>query len=106
MMCVLINLFLGLALFQNKQTPLLSSKDLLDVFLLSPAAIAVYTTDDFNIEAVTDAMLSLWGRDRSIVGIGLIEAIPELAGQRFLNELRSVMSNGVTITGTAVLLNS
>lgn len=47
-------------------------------------------------------MLNFWGRDRSVIGSALAKAIPELAGQRFLDELLSVWHTGVTVTGKAI----
>lgn len=84
------------------KTTLLSSNDLLEILFSSQHALAIYTTEKLNIEAATDAMLDFWGRDRSIIGLPFAEALPELAGQRFLDELRSVIRTGITITGKSV----
>lgn len=84
------------------RTTLLSSKDLLDIFSASHVATAIYTTEDLLIEAVTDAMLAFWGKDRSVVGLPLSQAVPELVGQRFIDELRSVLQTGVTVTAQGI----
>lgn len=85
----------------NKNT-VLTNNDLLNIISASSTAIAVYTTDALKIEAVSDTMLGFWGRDCSVIGLPLSEAIPELAGQRFLDELRSVIRTGITVTGKGV----
>lgn len=82
----------------NKVT-LLKSDDLLDIFLASHTATAIYTTDSLYIEAATDAMLAFWGKDRSIIGLPLADVLPELAEQRFVEELRSVWRTGITVIG-------
>ncbi|MDN3548166.1 PAS domain-containing sensor histidine kinase [Mucilaginibacter aquaedulcis] len=51
---------------------------------------------------MSDTMLGFWGRDRSVIGLPLETAIPELAGQRFLDELRSVIHSGVTVIGKGI----
>jgi PAS domain S-box-containing protein len=81
---------------------LLSSDDLIEILLTAQSALAVYSSENLIIEAATDAMLTFWGRDRSIIGLPLATALPELAGQRFLAELHSVMLSGVTVTGKSV----
>lgn len=80
------------------KTTLLSSHELLDIFSASHVATAIYTTDALRIEAVTDAMLAFWGKDRSIIGLPLAEAVPEM-GKRFIEEMQSVWATGKTITG-------
>lgn len=84
------------------RTTLLSSKDLLDIFSASHVATAIYTTEDLRIEAITDAMLAFWGKDRSIIGLPLAQAVPELVGQRFIDELHSVLQTGITVTAQGV----
>jgi two-component system sensor histidine kinase VicK len=96
-----IFIFVPLKYPMNKTT-LLSSSQILDIFSASHIATAIYTGSNLNIEAITDAMLAFWGKDRSITGIPLEQALPELAGQRFITELQSVLTTGKTITGIGV----
>ena len=84
------------------KTTLLSCNDILDIFSASHIATAIYTTNDLLIEAVTDAMLDFWGRDRSILSLPLTVAVPELAGQGFIDQLRSVLTTGVPVVGVGV----
>ncbi|WP_129714038.1 PAS domain-containing protein [Pedobacter sp. SYP-B3415] len=78
----------------------LSSHDLLAVLSLSPNATAVYTSEDIVIEMANDEMLSFWDKDRSVVGMPLAEAVPELAEQVFIGLLKNVWRTGETYSGS------
>lgn len=75
------------------KTKLLDRDQLLDIFCASDIAMAIYTTEDLIIEAVTDAMLRAWGKSSAIVGLPLGIALPELEGQPFLEQMRQVIPN-------------
>lgn len=62
-------------------------------------ATAVYTGLDMTIELANDAMISLWGKDHSVIGTTLKEALPELEGQPFFQLLRDVFTTGKTYHG-------
>ncbi|WP_286760903.1 PAS domain S-box protein [Salegentibacter sp. UBA1130] len=62
-------------------------------------ATAIYTGIDMNIELANDAMLKLWGKDTSVIGKRLAQALPELDGQPFLELLRNVYRTGETYWG-------
>lgn len=61
----------------------------------SPSATAIYHTRDIVITAVNAQMLAFWGKDKSIIGKPLIEAVPELAGQPFIALLQKVYDTGI-----------
>jgi PAS domain S-box-containing protein len=84
------------------KTTLLSCNQLLDIFSTSHIATAIYTTDNLIIEAATDAMIRFWGKDRSIIGLPLAKAVPELQGQPYIDLLRTVLKTGVMNTGKGV----
>lgn len=48
--------------------------------------------EDFRVDVVNDAVLEIWGKDRSVVGLPLNLALPELEleGQSFLDILQEV----------------
>ncbi|RYE56421.1 MAG: PAS domain-containing protein, partial [Sphingobacteriales bacterium] len=79
----------------------LTNQELIDVYTLLPQAIAVYVTDQIIIRHASDAMISFWGKDRSVVGKPLEEAVPELKGQPFIGLLQKVFRTGITETGVA-----
>lgn len=60
---------------------------------------AVYAGRDMKIELANDAMIQLWGKDRSVVGKCLHQALPELEGQPFHKLLQDVYTTGTTYWG-------
>ncbi|TDO22559.1 ATP-binding protein [Pedobacter duraquae] len=82
--------------------PKMSDQELLEVLMLSPKAIAVYTTNDVIIQMANDAMIAFWGKDRSVIGKPLEQAVPELKGQPFIGMLQEVLATGVTNSGLAI----
>jgi two-component system sensor histidine kinase VicK len=64
----------------------------------SPAATAIYAGENMTIFFANDGMLSLWGKDSSVIGRPLLEAIPELEGQPFLPILLQVWHSGETFS--------
>lgn len=62
----------------------------------SPAPTAIYSGEDIVIRFANAGMLDLWGKDSSVIGKTLMEAIPELEGQPFLELLQEVWRSGET----------
>jgi PAS domain S-box-containing protein len=60
----------------------------------APVPMCLYSGRDMKIEIVNDALLATWGKDRSVIGKTLKEAIPELEGQPFLKLLDDVYTTG------------
>ncbi|MDQ6609193.1 MAG: PAS domain-containing protein, partial [Bacteroidota bacterium] len=56
--------------------------------------MCLYIGRELKIKLVNEALLHTWGRDRSVVGKTLKEAIPELEGQPFLQLLDDVFTSG------------
>jgi PAS domain S-box-containing protein len=61
----------------------------------APVATAIYQGPDMVIQLANDAMIRLWGKDESVIGKKLAEALPELEGQPFLGLLQEVYTTGV-----------
>jgi len=80
----------------------LSNDQLLDVLFLSKDATAIYTSEHIVIEMANDAMINFWGKDRSVIGKPLEDAVPELKGQPFIDMLKNVMLTGITDKGDAI----
>lgn len=78
----------------------LSSTEVLEVLSLTKTATAIHTTNEMIIEMANDAMIAIWGKDKSIIGKPLEEALPELKGQPFIGMLQNVLHTGVTIEGS------
>jgi two-component system sensor histidine kinase VicK len=80
----------------------LDKDQILEVLSLSQNATAIYAGDDIIIQTANDAMIAFWGKDRSIIGKPLEEAVPELKGQPFKKILQEVLRTGVSNTGNAI----
>lgn len=77
-----------------------SNEQILDVLAQAKTATAIHTTDEMIIETANDAMIVIWGKDRSVIGKPIEVALPELKGQPFLGLLQNVLHTGVTLTGS------
>lgn len=62
-------------------------------------AAALYFGAEMRIEIVNDLMISYWGKDKNVIGKPLIIAVPELAGQPYLQYLKNVFTSGKPYTG-------
>lgn len=74
----------------------------------SPMPIALYIGEKMVIQVANRAMLNAWGRDASVIGKELAEALPELKDQPFLKILDQVRSTGIAYEAKedkVVLLN-
>lgn len=58
-----------------------------------------YTGRELRIQYVNDVMLRFWGKDRSVIGKTLGEALPELRDQPFLHQLDKVFTTGEAFHG-------
>jgi hypothetical protein len=62
-----------------------SSDLLLTILSQAKTATAIHSTDEMIIETANDAMIAVWGKDKSVIGKPIEEALPELKGQPFLS---------------------
>jgi PAS domain S-box-containing protein len=60
----------------------------------APIAIGVLRGRDFIVEMVNQDILDAWGKQKSIVGQPLLQALPELEGQPFIGLLEKVYDTG------------
>lgn len=79
-------------------TPL-NFEQLIYTFSFINTATAVHVGEDARIEFANQAMLNIWGRGPEVIGKGLIEAMPELSDQPFLEMFAKVWREGITISG-------
>ncbi|GAA4470496.1 hypothetical protein GCM10023189_59180 [Nibrella saemangeumensis] len=77
-----------------------SEKRFKNLVLDAPMATAVYSGPDMVIQLANEAMLKLWGKDASVIGKKLREALPELEGQPFYQLLTQVYTTGVAYQAT------
>lgn len=89
----------------HEQAPLLNQQQLIDVLNTSKTPTAIYIGENALIQFANDAMLQVWGKERSIVGLYLHEALPELDGQPFGELLAKVWKEGITYEGISTPAN-
>jgi PAS domain S-box-containing protein len=64
-----------------------------------PISYSMFRGSDFVIELANDEALKLWGKDKSVIGKKLTDAIPELIGQPYLKIIENVYHTGMTYEG-------
>ena len=69
----------------------------------APMAIGQLKGRDMVIEIGNEKIFELWGKDSSITGMRLIDALPELEGQPFTNLLEAVYDTGKPFYGNGIL---
>ncbi len=83
----------------NNYTSSLSMEQLTQVLSLSKTATAVHVGENATIAFANDAMLTIWGKPKSVIGMPLEEALPELKGQPFPEMFAKVWREGLTLSG-------
>ncbi|MCU7618978.1 PAS domain-containing protein [Chryseobacterium sp. PBS4-4] len=71
-----------------------------DLIKNSDYSTAIYRSEDLHIELANDLMLKTWGKDSSVIGKKLEDALPELEGQPFVGILKDIFKTGKTYTAT------
>ncbi|PWG80523.1 PAS domain-containing protein [Pararcticibacter amylolyticus] len=74
-------------LFLSEQKANLLIKD-------APVGICLLTGEDLVIESANKMILDFWGKTRSVIGLPLLTALPELEGQPFPQLMRDVLVSG------------
>ncbi len=77
----------------------LSNQQLLDVLSLYQNGIAIHVSEQSIIQYANDAIISIWGKTKNVIGKSLEEALPELKGQPFIDMFKQVWNEGITISG-------
>ncbi|WP_448702405.1 PAS domain S-box protein [Mucilaginibacter sp. AW1-3] len=68
----------------------------------APVAICVFQGKELVVESANDMILKIWGKSKSIIGLSLEKALPELEGQPFLKILDDVYTSGSTFYGNEI----
>ncbi len=74
-----------------------------NLVIQAPVAIGILNAQTFVVETANEAMLDLWGKDASIIGLPLLKALPEIQGQGFAELLQQVSATGVSHYGFETL---
>src|SRR5690606_16243679 len=62
-------------------------KELMEI---SDYSTGIYTGEDLIIDFANDQMIRTWGKDKSVIGKKLEDALPELQGQPFIKILKDI----------------
>lgn len=65
----------------------------------APIATALYHGPDLMIQYINDIMLSYWGKDASVKGKTIADALPEIAGQPFIGQMKEAYRSGKDFVG-------
>jgi len=71
-----------------------------DLIKQSDYSIAIYRSKDLYIELANEPMLKTWGKDSSVIGQKLEDALPELEGQPFIKILKNIFETGESYMAT------
>ena len=67
-------------------------KELMEI---SDYSTAIYLGEDLIIDFANDQMIKTWGKDKSVIGKKLEDALPELQGQPFIAILQNIFRTGI-----------
>ncbi|MDB5253446.1 MAG: sensor signal transduction histidine kinase [Flaviaesturariibacter sp.] len=65
----------------------------------TPVATALYRGGELRIQYVNDLMIKYWGKDASVIGKTMREALPELHNQHFPESMDRVFASGEPYVG-------
>lgn len=77
----------------------ISQESLALLLTQAPVAMSMLMGEDLIIKVANPQILELWGKNEDIVGLTLIEALPEIKDQPFLELLHTVRETGVPYRG-------
>lgn len=83
----------------NHRYGLMSSEELLEIYSLTKTATSVHRGEDAVIQSANRAMLKIWGKDSSVIGKSLLEALPKLKSQPYPEMFRKAWLDGKTCSG-------
>ncbi len=63
----------------------------------APIPMCLYTGREMKIQVINEALLEVWGKEKSVIGKTLYDALPELKGQGFLELLQNVYDTRVPL---------
>ena len=77
----------------------ISQESLALLLTQAPVALSMLMGDEFIIQVANPQILQLWGKPPQIIGRKLIDALPELEGQPFMDVLSQVRTTGKPYKG-------
>ncbi|HVW15385.1 MAG TPA: ATP-binding protein [Mucilaginibacter sp.] len=76
-----------------------SEANIRNLIMQAPVAMCLLTGPDFVIDIINDSFIAIWGKDRSVLGKPIMEALPEMKGQPYPDFLKYVYNTGQTYYG-------
>ena len=73
------------------------------IFEQAPIALGLLRGRDMVIEAGNDKIFEIWGKDKAITGMRIMDALPEIQGQGFMELLLRVYDTGEPFFGNGIL---
>ena len=70
----------------------------------APMAIGLFKGRNMVIEVANDRILDVWHKDPSVIGLPVIEALPEIEGQGYTELLKGVYDTGEPFAGDNLLV--
>jgi PAS domain S-box-containing protein len=70
-----------------------------NIIFQAPVAMAVVRGKNFVIELANHQMLKLWGKEKEIIGLPILQALPELVNQPFPQLMKNVYESGIEYHG-------
>lgn len=74
-----------------------------NMILQAPVAIGMLDGRELVIEMANSSMLEIWGKDKAVIGKPMLQALPELAGQRVIGAMQNVYDSGFAQYGSEML---
>ncbi|KDN55624.1 PAS domain-containing sensor histidine kinase [Flavobacterium seoulense] len=88
----------------SEQKRELSERRLKSMIEQTPAPTLVLKGDDLVIEQINKHMLQMIGRGKEIIGMPLIDVLPELKGQYVWEQVKNVYNKGISFDQSEVLV--
>jgi PAS domain S-box-containing protein len=63
----------------------------IDLFMQAPVGMCLLQGVKFKITLANDTILTLWGKGKSVIGKTILDALPEIAGQGYVELLEEVL---------------
>ncbi len=95
-------IFFKFALMKNFLESTISLESLTSLFSQAPVGLAILMGEKHVIANANAQVLEYWGKGDQVIGLPVIEALPEIADQEFPGVLKEVFETGKTIRGYKV----
>lgn len=80
----------------------ISLESLTSLFSQAPVGLAILMGENHVIANANTQVLEYWGKGDNVIGLPVVEALPEIADQEFPDILKEVFETGKTIKGNKV----